>query len=383
MLTARIPMDATDPRRTIDSSWQTLRTLPALARGVIVTLAIEGGEVPRSLESWADMLGLSTVGLASALDVLAERGLVSMVGTGRFSLALAGDAERFFKALFLPNTSQPQSAFLESESASRTPMSITPSPETAFAMRERARQARYRASRKALSQREKSAAKSASQRFQSASEALFPSGAPSSPPPDSGIGARAPALPPSARQSERPFERQSDAARALGSARARAPSKAIEGQEKSEKASRQEHLDRVFLEASIDLDTLPPDQQVLETLRRSVVFKRLRAANFRGKDDEPRKDTIPERMCYRISLAPWVTEKIAAFAVWEATELVKNYRAKGQHFNAIGHVISVTGCNLDGMGKVHTPSGAFEGTWRSQAGIERLREQARAKEGAP
>lgn len=130
-------------------------------------------------------------------------------------------------------------------------------------------------------------------------------------------------------------------------------------------------MDADFEELATDLDTLTAEDRAIETTRRSAVYKRLRAAQFEQTD--AKKASMPERMCYRISLCPWVSEKLAAFAVWEARDLEASYRKKGKAFNSIGHVVKVTGTVLGDMGKPLAPSGAFEATWKSHSQIEAIR----------
>lgn len=112
---------------------------------------------------------------------------------------------------------------------------------------------------------------------------------------------------------------------------------------------------------AVDLSGLSAADQLEESQRRALVYRRLREACFA----EASSRQIPEDVAQRISLAPWVTEEISAFAVWEASDLVKSYAARGKTFNPVGHVIATCGTSSRTWRRPRQPSITFEPVWRS------------------
>lgn len=137
----------------------------AAARGIILALALEPEEdSPRTTDEWAALLHISPVAFAGVIDSLEDLGLIDHEEGPCYRLRLTGAAARFAGAL-RSALGAPESASQRSDDAPghglRTEMSIRPDKETAFLMRERARQRAYRERRKALRSAAESAAESA------------------------------------------------------------------------------------------------------------------------------------------------------------------------------------------------------------------------------
>lgn len=165
-----------DPAPTTPAldAWSTIARLPAMPRGVLVVLAFERTPQTLTMAHWAALVGLDELTLATALSALADYKLLATTCDDRgLSIELLGPALDLARALRTPTSASafPQrdgALFPTPSTALVTGMSIAPTPETSFLMRERARQAAYRQRVKARREAGKSAAGSAGSAFQSA-----------------------------------------------------------------------------------------------------------------------------------------------------------------------------------------------------------------------
>lgn len=68
------------------------------------------------------------------------------------------------------------------------------------------------------------------------------------------------------------------------------------------------------------------------------------------------------------AMAPWVSEKLAHFAVWEAGQLVESFarRIPPEAYNPIGHVFSVLGVSRKNWAAPKGPSLYFEQYWEAR-----------------
>lgn len=127
---------------------------------------------------------------------------------------------------------------------------------------------------------------------------------------------------------------------------------------------------------AIDLAKLTPEQAASEQARRSAVHVQVHRVRFPGAVKD--KEFLPGRTSEAITLAPWVTEELAAFAVWEARKTVAEFarRTPPEAFNPIGLVIAITGTTRDHPGRVRQVSLFFHQEWERR--LEAQRRQAEA-----
>lgn len=123
-----------------------------------------------------------------------------------------------------------------------------------------------------------------------------------------------------------------------------------------------------------DLDKLTPEQAAAERARRSAVYAQVRHARFPEATAD--KEFLPSNVVDGIVMAPWVTEELAAFAVYEAKKTVAEFarRSPPEAFNPIGLVIAITGTTRDHPGRVRQISLFFHREWERR--LEAQRQQA-------
>lgn len=118
-----------------------------------------------------------------------------------------------------------------------------------------------------------------------------------------------------------------------------------------------------------DLDKLTPEQAAAERARRSAVSSHLRHARFPEATAD--KEFLPSNVADGITMAPWVTEELAAFALWEARRTVIECARRGEAFNPIGLVIAITGTTRDHPGRVRQVSLFFHQEWERRLEAQR------------
>lgn len=122
---------------------------------------------------------------------------------------------------------------------------------------------------------------------------------------------------------------------------------------------------------ALDLAKLSPEQADAERARRSAVHSQIHRARFPEAIAD--KEFLPSNVSEAIVYAPWVTEELAAFAVWEARETVKEFarRKPPEAFNPIGLVIAITGTQKSHAGKPRQISLQFHQEWERRLEAQR------------
>jgi hypothetical protein len=127
----------------------------------------------------------------------------------------------------------------------------------------------------------------------------------------------------------------------------------------------------------LDLATLSPEHADHELARRSAVYAQVHRARFPGACQD--KEFLPSNVSELITLAPWVTEELAAYAIWEARKTVEEFARKQrpEAFNPIGLVIAITGTLRDHPGRVRHVSLFFHHEWQRRLEAKRRQDDVR------
>ena len=124
----------------------------------------------------------------------------------------------------------------------------------------------------------------------------------------------------------------------------------------------------------LDLEKLTEEQAKSEVARRNAVRRIVNSARI--PDAVLGQDILPSNVSESIELAPWVTEEIAAFALFEARRITASCARRGEAFKPIGLIITITGTSEATLGKPRRQfSFAFQRWWD-----ERKNQEARQAE---